>query len=168
MKKPFRRQTHAVADLVAELLDPVLSRKTGMTTGLISAWPEIVGSRLEHITRPDKLMWPPQRFPDDPFEPATLVIACEGTASLRLQHQTSEILSRVNAYFGYAAVAKIKIVQKPVVVKRTDHKPRLRPISAREREQISESVEHVEHPRLKAALDALGQSLVQRKHDTDR
>ena len=51
---------------------------------------------------------------DDPFEPAVLVVACEGAAALHLQHETGEIISRVNAFLGFSAIGRIRIVQKPV------------------------------------------------------
>ena len=55
---------------------------------------------------------------DDPFEPATLVIACEGFAALHVQHETGEIIGRVNAFLGFNAIGRIRIVQKPVTPRR--------------------------------------------------
>ena len=60
---------------------------------------------------------------DDPFEPAVLVIACEGVAALHLQHETGEIISRINAFFGFNAIGRIRIVQKPVTVDKARLKP---------------------------------------------
>ena len=51
---------------------------------------------------------------DDPFQPATLIIACEGFAALHVQHETGEIIGRINSFLGFNAVGRIKIVQKPV------------------------------------------------------
>ena len=62
---------------------------------------------------------------DDPFEPAVLVVACEGAAALHLQHETSEIIGRVNAFLGFSAIGRIRIVQKPVT--RVSHKPKPAP-----------------------------------------
>lgn len=156
------RGARPVGDLVADLLDPVLARKAGMTTGLIAAWPEIAGSRLEGVCRPEKLVWPPRRH-DDGFEPATLVIACEGAAVLRLQHQTSELVGRVNAFFGYPAVARVKIVQKPVRPEGMDRKPKLRDLRPGEREGIEAMTRKIEDPRLRAALTEFGESVFRRR-----
>lgn len=166
MAKPegsdVRRGARQVGDLVSGLLDPVLARKAGMTSGLIAAWPELVGARLDGVTRPEKLVWPPKRSEDDPFEPATLVVACEGAAVLRLQHGTSELLSRVNGFFGYRAVARIKIVQRAVAERRPSRKPPTRPLQAQERADIEAMTAGIENDRLRAALAAFAESVKSR------
>ncbi|KQT61305.1 MULTISPECIES: DUF721 domain-containing protein [unclassified Aureimonas] len=161
-----RRGARPVGDLVSGLLDPVLARKAGMTTGLIAAWPELVGAKLDGVTRPDKLVWPPKRSEDDPFEPATLVVACEGASVLRLQHGTSELLSRVNGFFGYRAVARIKIVQRAVVVHRPSRKPPTRVLRPEERTDIAAMTAGIENDRLRAALSAFAESVKARSNVT--
>ena len=74
-----RRGAQPVSDLVSKLLDPVIERRAGMTTDLIASWEEIVGARHAALSRPEKLNWPRQASDDDPFEPATLVVACDGS-----------------------------------------------------------------------------------------
>ena len=103
-----------VADLAVALLDPVLRKRAGMTIGLVQSWEEIVGERLSATTRPEKIAWPRRMHENDPFEPATLIIACEGFSAVHVQHETGEIIARVNAFLGFAAVGRIKIVQKQV------------------------------------------------------
>jgi len=169
MKKPWVSYgAKPVGDLASALLDPVLARKAGMTTGLIAAWPDLVGTKLLGVCRPEKLVWPPRRNEDDPFEPATLVVACEGASVLRLQHQTSEIVGRVNAFFGYPAVSRLKIVQKAVVDARPNRKPHLRGLQPGEAESIAEMTSRIEDPKLKAALAAFGDSVLRRLPVTKR
>ncbi|MCB1418612.1 MAG: DUF721 domain-containing protein, partial [Notoacmeibacter sp.] len=72
-------------------------------------------------SRPERIVWPRRASDDDPFEPATLVVACEGFAALALQHETNEVIARVNAFLGFAAIGRVKIVQKPV---RAPEKPK--------------------------------------------
>lgn len=160
-----RRRTgtpQPVADLVGGLMDPILRRKAGMTTGLVAAWGEITGPGLRDLTRPEKLVWPARRDEGDPFEPATLVIACEAAAALRLQHQTGELLARVNAFFGFAAVARIKIVQKAVNQHRPDRKPKLRDLAPVEHERVAEMVARIEDPRLQKALRDFAETTLRR------
>lgn len=162
---PVRRRPRGarpLGDLVADLVDPIVAKKAGMTSGLIQAWPEIAGLRLADVCRPEKLSWPPQRFPDDPFEPATLVIACEGAFVLRLQHEAGDLLGRVNAFFGYAAVGKLRIVQRPVRIERPNRKPPMRPLTAEDRHHIDDVTDRIENPRLKAALRTFGATVIGR------
>ena len=153
-----------VGETVSALLDPVLRRKAGMTVGLLNAWPEIVGARLEAATRPEKLVWPPDAGGvERAFRPATLVVACEGAAALRLQHQAGEVVQRVNAFFGHRAVERLRIVQKAVVISRPDRKPPLRPLEPEERRRIGAMVERIEDSKLRAALAAYGESILRRR-----
>ena len=83
-----------VSDLASEILDPVLRKRAGISIGLVQSWDEIAGPRLAGHTRPEKIVWPRRMQEDDPFEPATLIIACEGFAALHVQHETGEIIGR--------------------------------------------------------------------------
>ncbi|MFZ2100565.1 MAG: DciA family protein, partial [Oricola sp.] len=101
-----------IGGLVSTVLDPVLAQRAGMTSALLSAWPQIVPTMLSETTRPHKINWPRRASEDDPFKPAVLIVAAEGMAALHLQHQTGEIIQRVNAFFGFQAVERLQIVQK--------------------------------------------------------
>jgi hypothetical protein len=163
MKKP-NPSARPVGEAVSALLDPVLRRKAGMTIGLLDAWPEIVGARLEAATRPEKLVWPPATDAGDGrLKPAVLVVACEGAAALRLQHQSGEIVERINVFFGYPAVDRLRILQKPVAAARPSRKPTLRGLSEEEEQALGALTERIEDPKLKAALLAYGESILGRR-----
>lgn len=157
--KSRRGNAVPVSDLVVGVLDPLLRRRTGITIGLIQSWEEIVGERLATISRPEKLLWPRRLSEDDPFEPATLVIACEGMAALHLQHETGEVISRVNGFLGFAAVGRVKIVQKPVGVA-PKPKRSLRPLQGAERQKVDTMVSGIEDDGLRASLARLGASVI--------
>ena len=152
-----------VSDLAGEVIDPLLRKRAGMTLGLVQSWDEIVGERLAASTRPEKIAWPRRLSEDDPFEPATLVIACEGAAALRLQHETGEVVSRVNAFLGFAAVGRVKIVQKPVAPP-APVRPRLRPLSGAEAAKVEALVTPIEDDGLRFALEQLGRSVLGSKN----
>lgn len=150
----------AVSDLAAQILDPVLRKRAGISIGLIQSWEEIVGARLASRTRPEKLNWPRRMSEDDPFQPATLVIACEGAAALQLQHEAGEVIARVNAFLGFTAVGRIRIVQKPVAPEPRAPKPRMRALTQGEREGLSGQVHAIEDEGLRASLERLGASVI--------
>lgn len=149
-----------VSDLATEILDPVMRRRAGVSIGLVQSWDEIVGPRLAGRTRPEKIQWPKRPSDDDPFEPATLVIACEGAAALHLQHETSEVIGRVNAYLGFPAIGRIRIVQKPVHRAAEAPRPRPRVLSAPEKARLSTAVSGIEDNGLREALERLGASIL--------
>lgn len=149
-----------VSDLTSAILDPVLRKRAGISIGLVQSWEEIAGPRLAGRSRPEKIQWPRRMHEDDPFEPAVLVVACEGAAALHLQHETGEIISRVNAYLGFNAINRIRIVQKPVATGGEKMRPRLRPLTEPEKKKLSGTVEHIEDADLRASLERLGASIL--------
>jgi hypothetical protein len=149
-----------VSDLASEILDPILRKRAGISIGLVQSWDEIAGPRLASHTRPEKIVWPRRMHEDDPFQPATLIMACEGFAALHVQHETGEIIGRINSFLGFNAIGRIKIVQKPVRSEAARPKPRPRPLSADEEGRIASVVGGVEDDGLRASLERLGRTII--------
>lgn len=158
--KGYRGAPVAVSDLATRILDPVMKKRAGMSVSLVQSWPELVGTRLAASTRPEKIAWPRRRHEDDPFEPATLIIACEGAAALHLQHETGEIISRINSFFGFSAIGRIRIVQKPVGSGTVPRRPVPRALSKDEIGLVENSVSSVSDPGLREALERLGRNVI--------
>ena len=158
-KAPFGNPV-AVSDLLGGLLDPVLRRRTGISVGLVQSWDEIAGPRLAGFTRPERLAWPRRLHEDDPYEPATLVIACEGSRALELQHQTGEVIARVNGFLGFRAVGRIRIVQKPVARVEQRKKPAVRALGEAESRALAARVGAIEDEGLREALERLGRTVL--------
>lgn len=158
--KPFRGNPVPVSDLATAILDPVLRKRTGISVGLIQSWDEIVGERLAGSCRPEKIQWPRRMREEDPFEPAVLVVACEGLAALHIQHQSSEIIGRVNAFLGFAAIGRIRIVQKPIAGAARKARPVLRVLSQQEKAKLAHTVEAIEDEGLRASLERLGATVL--------
>lgn len=151
-----------IAEISERILDPLMRKRTGISLGLLQSWEEIVGRRLADRTRPEKILWPRRLSDNDPFEPATLVIACEGAAALHLQHETGEVLHRVNSFLGFNAVGRIRILQKPVAPQQAP-KPRPRALSEGEKAHLSGLVGAIEDERLRASLEKLGTAMLGEK-----
>lgn len=149
-----------VGDLATAILDPVVRKRAGMSTALLQCWDEIAGEGLALHTRPERIVWPRRHDEDDPFEPATLTVACEGTMALRLQHQTAEIISRANGFLGFAAIGRIRIVQKPVRQRTRPERLQLRALSDGEAARVASTVEPIADEGLRASLEQLGRSVL--------
>lgn len=154
------RYARPVSELVSDVLDPVLRRRAGISMNLLQSWEEIAGERLGRQSRPEKIDWPRRAHEDDPFEPATLTIACEGTAALLLQHETTEVMSRINAFLGFAAIGRIKIIQKPVADRSKPDKRQDPELNDEEISRLSGMVGDIEDEGLRAALEQLGRSVL--------
>ena len=107
---------------------PGLTRKAFEKYGfsaatLITDWPTIVGRELAAVTAPERLKWPRAvEHAEDGTNAssgkgrpgATLVLRADGSQALAVQYGARQIIERINAYFGYAAVAELRLVQAPV------------------------------------------------------
>ncbi len=160
--KPFKRSFNAVAlsDLVPDLLDPLLQKRAGLTTALIGAWPEIAGERIGQFSIPVKIGWSRANSSDDPFASATLLISADPAVALALQHETAIIIARVNVFFGYPAIDRVKIIQKQISpsVKALRSKPLPVDVTA-----ANAKVANVENEGLRQALSALGANVLAAK-----
>jgi len=100
----FQPLTHHIAPH----LDLILRKKGGFDATLLENWSQIVGEKMGSICMPFKI----RRFPSSGEGAATLIVACEGFASVKVQHQCDEIIEKINQFLGFHAVDKIKIMQK--------------------------------------------------------
>lgn len=105
---------------------PRLTRKAFEKYGFASAalltdWSSIVGADIASYTAPERLKWPRGVDAFDDVEPgterrpgATLVVRVDGPRAIELQHKALQIIERINASFGYRAVAELRFVQAPI------------------------------------------------------
>jgi hypothetical protein len=124
---------------------------------LVTDWSAIVGRDFAAVTYPERLSWPrTSRTVEDVQEAdskragATLVVRVDGSRALEVQYSSRQIIERINAYFGYAAVAQIRIVQAPM---RAEPVASTRP--ARPPVPVQIDVAGVSDPRLRDALSRL-------------
>lgn len=111
-----------VGAYASRALAPAARARGFATTAILSEWATIVGGELAQFTMPDRVVWPRRREEDDSppgrrGEGAVLVLRVEGPRAIEVQHRSGQILERVNAYFGYRAVAELRILQAPVTRK---------------------------------------------------
>lgn len=111
----------ALASFVPGIARKAFEKHGFASASLITDWAQIVGARLAGDTRPLKLKWP--RLPEqagvgndtDKGRPgATLVLQVDPAVALDVQYQTAQIIERINAYFGYRAVAELRLRQEPI------------------------------------------------------
>ncbi|PRX02612.1 UNVERIFIED_ORG: hypothetical protein BCL66_12710 [Martelella mediterranea] len=163
--RPSRpRNASQIADVANSLIDPILARRSGISTALLGAWDEIAGETYADFSRPEKITWPkrPSESEDGGFRPGCLTIACEGARVLFLTHAQGELIHRVNGFFGFSAIDRIKVVQKPVQPPGGHRKkpPELSPAEARD---LEARLAGIESEKLRAAIMRLGAGVMSEK-----
>ena len=121
-------------------------------------WTEIVGERLARVTRPQKLTR------GRGGAGGTLELRVAGPAALLVQHQSEEILQRVNLFLGAGSVEKLRIAQGPVkppagLPTPPRQRSGARPLPAHQEAELKASLADAPDP-LKGPLEQLGRAVM--------
>jgi len=152
-----------VGALIGGLMEPLLRKRGFATADLITHWADLAGPRYARLTQPEKVNWPRggDFDPEAGHRPGTLVLACDPAAVLFVQHEIDRIRERINAFFGFEVVDRIKIVQKSFDDDREE------PAAAAPRKLDGDDVRRLDaltapvgDPDLRAALDRLGRAVL--------
>lgn len=157
--KQFERmrggQARQISDLMPEVGRTAFRRFGFVQSSVVSRWPEIVGARHARVCSPESIRFPPGEKSD-----GILQLVVVPAHSPMIQHVIPEIMERVNRFFGYQAVAKVKIrqgeVKPPVATQpRPSAPPSLKPVPF----ELGESLRDIGDPELRAVLESLARSM---------
>ena len=163
----------AVGSFVPRLTRKAMDKYGFSTAALLTDWATIVGADLARHTRPQKLKWP--RAPEVAGDPtaaasgrpgATLHLQVDAARALDVQYKGRQIIERINAYFGYRAVADMRIVQVPLAPHEPAPAGRTLPrdvVAGKSREpRPGPALDQVADDRLRAALERLQKGVASR------
>lgn len=161
-ERPRGGQARQISDLMPEIGRTAFRRFGFVQSSVVSRWPEIVGSHHARVSAPESI-----RFaPGSKSEGILQLVVVPAHAPL-LQHVIPEIIERVNRFFGYNAVAKVKIRQGAVAAPQPTGSrtapPSLRPVPL----ELGESLRDIGDPELRAVLESLARSM-SAKEDQDK
>lgn len=146
-----------LAATVAELAVPLLGRRGLVEGRLMIEWPLIVGEQLAARARPEKLA-SRQRGEDGA---ALQVRVASGAAALELQHAAPQVIERINRYFGFRVVGRLRLVRGPLPAILSAPPPPAPPppLAPEAQAKVEAAIAGIEDPQLKQALAALGRRL---------
>jgi hypothetical protein len=150
-------RTYALLSLAVTL--PKVTRRTlgrhGLAEGgLVADWAAIVGETIAERSLPLRLS-----FTGGERREGTLHVRVSGALALELQHLEPQVLERINGYFGYRAVGRLRIHQGPVPMPAAARRPPAAALSAEAEAEIGGLLSAVEDDGLREALRGLGRSL---------
>jgi hypothetical protein len=146
-------------DLLSCLLDPAARRRGLAEAKLLTEWPTIVGPALAGRCQPIRLGNGTGRAG------GVLVLHVAGAAALELQHTELQILERINGFFGYPAITRLRLIQAPPPRSSScPERPAGRPVSAADQLDVRQAVQVIRDPGLRTALADLGRALKSRPH----
>lgn len=144
----------ALASQVARLTRPVLARRGFAAAEIIERWGDIVGQALAARSLPERIAFPPGKRED-----GTLHLRVDsGSLALELQHFEGLLVERVNGYFGYRAVARLRLTQRPM----PKAPARAAPVPDDPPDEADPRLADIDDPGLRAALAGLGAAVRRR------
>jgi hypothetical protein len=108
-ERPRGGQARAISDLMPEVGRTAFRRFGFVQSSVVSRWPEIVGPRHARVCAPESIRFPP----GEKSEGILQLVVVPAHAPI-IQHVIPEIVERVNRFFGYKAVARVKLRQGEV------------------------------------------------------
>lgn len=162
--RPYERPRGGAARSVSELMPEVgrtAFRRFGfIQSSVVTRWPEIVGAKHARVCMPEAIRFPPGEKSGGILE----LVVVPAHAPL-ISHVIPEIIERVNRFFGYSAVVRVKLrqgaVKPPALDRRPAAPPSLKPIPM----ELGDSLRDIGDPELRAVLESLARSLGDNNED---
>jgi len=157
--KPYERprggEARQIADLMPAIGRTAFRRFGFVQSSVVTRWPEIVGERHARHCMPESIRFPPGEKADGILQ----LVVTPAHATI-IQHVTPEIMDRVNRFFGYRAVARVKIRQGVVQAPKAKDAPRTAPPSLKPIPiDLGDSLRDIGDPELRTVLESLARSL---------
>lgn len=166
----MKYRTKALSELALPFLDPVVRKSSGLSVEIINNWVKIVGADIAKLCSPIKISWPNKKIGTGL---ATLIIYAKAGTSLILMHRKSEIIERINSYFGCWVIDQIKTTQ--TIKNSTENRTygsvdngtfnveTTRKIDQKYEKQIEKLVKDISDDALRLALSRIGHSIYSKK-----
>ena len=152
-KRTSRGGPRPLAQTVRKVAAPLFRRQGFAEADILLRWAEIVGERLALRSAPERLEQPRGAAG------AALHVRVAPGAGPELQHVAPLVLERINAFFGWRAVERLRLVQAPLPAKRGRAPEPDEPLSQAEAVALDSSLEGAGDDRLRQALKRLGSSV---------
>lgn len=153
-ERPRGGAARPIAELMPEVGRTAFRRFGFVQSSVVTRWPEIVGERHALVCMPEAIRFPPGEKSDGILQ--LLVVPAHAPM---ISHVIPEIIERVNRFFGYNAVARVKLrqgaVKPPAADKAVTAPPSLRPIPF----ELGESLRDIGDGELRTVLESLARSL---------
>ena len=150
-----RGSLRAIGAEVPRIAGPALGKRGFGEAQLVAQWESVMGEDLAAQLSPDRLS-----FARGERREGTLHLRVAPGFALEAQHREPLLIERVNAFFGYRAVARIRLIQGPPTRPAPSGPPQPRPLVEAEQQALDRAVADIEDPGLREALRRLGAAVI--------
>ena len=139
---------------VSKISKPFFNRQGFVKSYIIDNWKEIVGEEYYKTSIPEKL-----RIQKGG---GVLIIAADGATSTEMEYMKNEIIKKINDYYGYRAINRVRfrntIIHDKVLTKKLTKERNNE--SQLKKQKKNFSFDEIEEGELKEAINSLGDSML--------
>ncbi len=135
---------------VRRLIAPVLGKKGFIQADILARWTDILGAELATGVQPAALS-----FSKSADGALLRVNAYSGAYAMEFNARKQQIIEKLNTYFGYRAIADIRVTQGGFTPK-LPKSPATAPLPLEKQKQIAAETAGIENEALRAAATELG------------
>ncbi|PXW79364.1 hypothetical protein C7451_101429 [Blastomonas natatoria] len=160
---PHRRsrggEARGIADLIPAIGDTSFRKFGFIQSSLVTRWAEIAGPRYAAMASPESIAFARGKKAD-----GTLHLVVTSATAIFMQHAEPEIIERVNRFFGYAAVGRVRYRHGTLTAPRRPEPrpaapPSLKPISI----APADGLKPIADSELQTVLESLARSLEEKE-----
>ena len=130
---------------------------------ILSKWTQIVGIFFADHSEPDKISRVTEEFNefDEPIYKNFLHVRVSPAAAVEFQHYKDTIIEKINSYFGYKAIADLRLQQNFVYKKKIKKNINLydQDFSEKEKASIKSEIHNIKDKELEKSIVNLGASI---------
>ena len=156
-------KTATLNTLVRRLTLPLFGKRGFADGRIVADWAEIVGPLLARSSLPLRIAYSRGTRTDGLLH---LKVAPGGFAT-ELQHVEPILIERINGYFGYRAVARLRLVQGPLPPPPPVPQTPV-PLDAEAEARLQHTLEGIADPTLRTRLESLGRSVLAQQKNTGK
>jgi len=130
----------------------------GLADGtIITDWNIIAGEHLAGHSQPEQISY------SKGSESGSLHLRIDsGSMATEIQHLQPLLIERINSYFGYKAIDRLKVIQGPLPKKKSKQQWSPRNLESHEENQLVKSLMDVKDDDLRVVLKTLGRAVIGR------
>ncbi len=136
------------------LVKPVFKARGLLEGKIISHWSQIVGEKFAQLSMAQRIS-----FPKGSRKNGTLYVSVTSASAFLLEHAQDLIIERVNTFFGYKAVEKLKMIHDFSLPKIKENPQAPSELSRTDLKWLEDIVDQVEDSELKPFLEQLGKGI---------
>ena len=152
------RKFKTIGTNVTKIVKPLISKRGFGNSEIINNWVNIVGDKLAQNITPQKISYNRNSNVDG----VLLLRVNSSSVALEIQYIEKQIVNKINTYFGFSAIGRIKIIQGPIPTPEKKIVDKIKTVANTDKIELERKLNSVKDPDLRVALAALGTAIIKK------